>query len=41
MFCEDAGLGRPDIGKAPAASPVPEGCRLFCELERGSEGWGF
>jgi hypothetical protein len=41
MFCEDAGLGRPNTDKAPAASPAPEGCRLFCELERGSEGWGF
>ncbi len=41
MFCEDAGLGRPDIGKIPAPSPVPEGCHLFCELERGREGGGF
>jgi hypothetical protein len=41
MFCEDAGLGRPDIGKIPAPSPVPEGCHLFCDLERGREGGGF
>jgi hypothetical protein len=41
MFCEDAGLGRSDIGKIPAPSPVPEGCHLFCELERGREGGGF
>ncbi|MFI2284528.1 hypothetical protein [Nocardia beijingensis] len=40
MFCEEAELGRPEVGKAPA-SPVPEGCRLFCELERGREGGGF
>ncbi|MFD8246935.1 hypothetical protein [Nocardia sp. NPDC059691] len=39
MFCEDAGLGRPEFEKAPA--PAPEGCRLFCELERGPQGWGF
>ncbi|MFF0527785.1 hypothetical protein ACFYT3_05290 [Nocardia amikacinitolerans] len=40
MFCEDAGLGRPDADKAPASSPAPEGCRLFCELEHGPQGWG-
>ncbi|MBF6169087.1 hypothetical protein IU486_30745 [Streptomyces gardneri] len=41
MFCEDAGLGRPDIGKIPAPSPALEGCHLFCDLERGREGGGF
>ncbi|MGY1867299.1 hypothetical protein ACW9HK_19595 [Nocardia gipuzkoensis] len=40
MFCEDAGQGRSEVEMAPA-SPVPEGCRWFCELERGREGGGF
>lgn len=40
MFCEDAGPGRSNVEMAPA-SPVPEGCRLFCELERGRKGGGF
>ncbi|MGY1874278.1 hypothetical protein [Nocardia gipuzkoensis] len=40
MFCEDHGPGRSEFEMAPAA-PVPEGCRLFCELERGREGGGF
>ncbi|MGY4099103.1 hypothetical protein ACW2Q0_06025 [Nocardia sp. R16R-3T] len=35
MFCEDAGLGRPDVDKAPVPPPAQSGCRLFCELERG------
>ncbi|MGW4720595.1 hypothetical protein [Nocardia sp. NPDC004260] len=41
MFCEDVDLGRSEVGKAPVSSPAPEGCRLFCELERGPQGWGF
>lgn len=43
MFCEDAGLGRPDADKAPASSPAPapDECRLFCELERSPQGWGL
>ncbi len=40
MFCEDSGPSRSEFEMAPA-SPVPEGCRLFCELERGREGGGF
>jgi hypothetical protein len=40
MFCEDPGPGRSEFEMAPA-SPVPEGCRLLCELERGREGGGF
>ncbi|WP_280247345.1 hypothetical protein [Nocardia abscessus] len=40
MFCEDSGPVRSEFEMAPA-SPVPEGCRLFCELERGREGGGF
>lgn len=38
---ENAGFGRPDVEKAPASSPAPEGCRLFCELKRGPQGPGF
>lgn len=40
MFCEDLRPGRSEFEMAPA-SPVPQGCRLFCELERGREGGGL
>ncbi|WP_280256970.1 hypothetical protein [Nocardia abscessus] len=40
MFCEDAALGQREVEKT-SASLAPDGCRLFCELERGREGAGF